>query len=59
MIDPDKKKEQRRQKLAGNIRKEKISEEQRFASKSKKMLKKQMEDIRADELWEDWQDEIH
>lgn len=33
-----------------------ISEEQRFISKSKKAFKHKIEDIRSDELWEDWED---
>lgn len=59
MIDPENKKEQRRQKLSDTHKKEKISEEQRFVSKSKKQFKKQIEDMRAEELWEDWENEIH
>lgn len=59
MSDPDKK-DLRRQKFNQNIsKKEKISEEQRFISKSKKQLKKQKENMKADELWEDWENEIH
>lgn len=54
------KKDLRRQNLANNqYKKEKVSEEQRFISKSKKQLKKQVEDMRAEELWEDWENEIH
>ncbi|MFM7796015.1 MAG: hypothetical protein ACKO7N_04555 [Candidatus Nitrosotenuis sp.] len=53
------KKDLRRQKLANSqYKKEKVSEEQRFISKSKKQLKKQVEDMRAEELWEDWEDEV-
>lgn len=33
-----------------------ISEEQKFLSKSKKAFKHRIEDIRGDELWEDWED---
>lgn len=52
-------KDLRRQKINQNQqKKEKVSEEQRFVSKSKKQLKKQIEDMRADELWEDWENEI-
>lgn len=54
------KKDLRRQKIANNHnKKERVSEEQRFISKSKKQLKKQVEDMRAEELWEDWENEIH
>lgn len=59
MIDPEKQKENRRQKLNENIRKEKVSEEQKFLSKSKKQFKRQVQDLKADELWEDWENEIH
>lgn len=31
-----------------------ISEEQRFISKTKKQFKSKIEDIRQEELWEDW-----
>lgn len=59
MADSDKK-DLRRQKLADkSYKKQKISEEQRFISKSKKELKKKIEYIREEELWEDWENEIH
>lgn len=55
MSDPDKK-DLRRQKLADkNYKKHQVSEEQRFMSKSKKQFKKQIEEIREEELWEDWE----
>lgn len=53
------KKDNRRQKLSQNHKKEKISEEQRFVSKSKKRFKKEIEQIKAEELWEDWENEIY
>lgn len=53
------KKDLRRQKLSETHKKEKITEEQRFISKSKKQFKKQIEDMKADELWEDWENEIY
>lgn len=61
MIEPDNNKDSRRQKkiVDKNYKKPIISEEQKFLSKSKKQLKKRMEDIRAEELWEDWEDEIY
>lgn len=34
-----------------------ISEEQRFISKSKKAFKHKIEDIRSEELWEDWEND--
>jgi hypothetical protein len=54
------KKDLRRQKFLDNSqnKKSKISEEQRFVSKSKKQLKRQLEDMKAEELWEDWENEI-
>jgi len=50
-------KDARRQKF--NFTKNKkyeISEEQKFVSKSKKQLKKKIEEIKSEELWEDWED---
>jgi hypothetical protein len=55
MSDPDKK-DLRRQKLADkNYKKHQISDEQRFISKSKKQFKKNIQEIREEELWEDWE----
>lgn len=55
----DQEKDQRRQKfLDKNFKKREISEEQRFLSKNKKQIKKKIEDIREEELWEDWENEI-
>ena len=59
MTEPENKKDLRRQKLSENNKREKVSEEQRFLSKTKKQLKKQKEDMRADELWEDWENEVY
>lgn len=57
MNDPDNRKDYRRQKLSkNNLKKEKISEEQRFLSKSKKQKKQELEDLRQEEMWEDWED---
>jgi hypothetical protein len=59
MLEPEDQKELRRKKISeSHTKKEKISEEERFRSKVKKRLKKEIEDMRADELWEDWEDEI-
>lgn len=57
MHDSDNRKDFRRQKFFNkNLpKKEKISEEQRFLSKSKKQKKQQIEDLREEELWEDWE----
>ena len=35
-----------------------VSEEQRFVSKTKKQFKSKIEDIRQEELWEDWNNEF-
>jgi len=59
MTEPENQKELRRKKLTDTYKKEKVSEEQRFVSKSKKQFKKQKQDIRADEIWEDWENEIY
>jgi len=57
----DNRKDQRKQNLEDRSYNKKtiVSEEQRFASKAKKQLKRQQQDLRADELWEDWENEIH
>jgi hypothetical protein len=39
-----------------NTKKEKISEEQRFLSKSKKQKRQEIEELRQEEIWEDWED---
>lgn len=59
MSDSDNRKDLRRQKLnSKSFKKPKVSEEQRFISKSKKQLKKKIEHIREEEIWEDWENEI-
>lgn len=59
MSDQDNNKDLRRQKFVDKTyKKNQISEEQRFISKSKKRFKKQIEEIREEELWEDWENEI-
>lgn len=57
MNDPNDSKDQRRQKFQNkNIKKHHdYSEEQRYLSKSKKERRKKIEDIRGEELWEDWE----
>jgi predicted transcriptional regulator len=56
MSEPEKK-DLRRQKLVDkNYKKEKLSEEQKFLSKSKKDLKRKIEDIIEEELWNDWEE---
>jgi hypothetical protein len=35
-----------------------VSEEQRFVSKSKKQHKRKIQDMKAEEIWEDWENEI-
>jgi hypothetical protein len=56
MNEPENRKDYRRQSLSKNTKKEKISEEQRFLSKSKKQKKQEIEEIREEEIWEDWED---
>ena len=57
MLDPDKK-DLRRQKFADKTyKKPQVSDEQRFVSKTKKQFKKKIEDIREEELWDDWEQE--
>lgn len=57
MHDSDNRKDNRRQNLSNKYyKKEKISEEQRFLSKSKKEKKQKIEHLREEELWEDWED---
>ncbi|NDC71891.1 MAG: hypothetical protein EBZ62_00350 [Sphingobacteriia bacterium] len=58
MSDHDRKDIRRKNLADKNHSKPSISEEQRFLSRSKKQLKKKIEDIKAEELWEDWEDEI-
>lgn len=49
-------KDNRRKKFQNkSVKKYDYSEEQRFLSKSKKERKKKIEDIRGEELWEDWE----
>jgi hypothetical protein len=58
-MDSDNSKDLRRQKLADKTYKKPIvSEEQRFVSKSKKQHKRKIQDMKAEELWEDWENEI-
>lgn len=60
MTEPEKQKDLRRQKLAEkNYKKDNVSEEQRFISKISKQHKRKMQDMKAEELWEDWENEIH
>jgi hypothetical protein len=57
MYDNDNtRKDNRRQKMFDKkFQKPKPSEEQRFAIRSKKEKKKQIEEIREEEIWEDWE----
>jgi hypothetical protein len=58
-MDSDNLKDLRRQKLADKTHKKQIvSEEQMFVSKSKKQHKRKIQDMKAEELWEDWENEI-
>lgn len=56
----DNRKDQRKQKLEEKtVKKQFVSDEQKFASKVKKQFKRQQQDMRADELWEDWENEVY
>jgi hypothetical protein len=53
-------KDKRRQNFVNKFhKKESISEEQKFLSKEKKQKKKQIEHIREEELWEEWEQEFN
>jgi hypothetical protein len=54
----DYKKDLRRQNIQGkSFKKQIISEEQRFLSKSKSQLKKKREELREEELWDAWEED--
>lgn len=56
MSDQDKKDLRRQKQFINKTRqKPKVSEEQRYISKSKKQLKNKMKEIQAEEIWEDWE----
>lgn len=58
MTEPDNSKNQRRDKFVDKtFKKEQVSEEQRFLSKSKKQFKRKMQDMQADEIWDEWEEE--
>ena len=59
MSDSDHKDSRRQKFIEKNFKKQNVSEEQRFVAKNKKQLKRKMEDMKADELWEDWENEVH
>lgn len=59
MSDLDKKDVRRQKFVDKNLKKQQVSEEQRFIAKNKKQLKRKMENMKADELWEDWENEIY
>jgi hypothetical protein len=56
MTQDENPKDLRRQKYSKKTIKKDVPEEQKFASKSKKQLKKRLEQIKEEELWEDWKD---
>lgn len=58
MLDPDKKDLRRQKFVEKTYQKPRVSDEQRFVSKSKKQFKKKIEEIREEELWEDWENEV-
>lgn len=57
-FDREYRKNKKKDNLSKNKTKENydLSDEQRFVSKSKKAFKHRIEDMRSDELWEDWED---
>ena len=58
MNEPNERKDQRRQSFFNkNNKKNDFAEDQdqRFISKSKKERKKKIEDLRGEEVWEDWE----
>lgn len=57
MLDPDKKDLRRQKFVDKTYKKPQVSDEQRFFSKTKKQFKKKIEDIREEELWDDWEQE--
>lgn len=59
MSDSEKKDLRRQKFLDKNFKKQQVSEEQRFVAKNKKQLKRKMEDMKAEELWEDWENEVY
>lgn len=59
MSDSDKKDLRRQKFLDKNFKKQQVSEEQRFVAKNKKQLKRKMEDMKAEEIWEDWENEVY
>ena len=57
MPDPDKK-DIRRQKLTERTQKKfKVSEEQRHIAKVKKQHKNKLQEMQAEEKWQDWEEE--
>jgi len=59
MSDFDNNKEIRRKKFNNKSHKKSdIPEELRFISKSKKQIKRKLEEIKEEELWEDWEENI-
>lgn len=59
MSEQDKKDLRRQKQFINKTRqKPKISDEQRYLSKSKKQLKNKIKEIQAEEIWEDWEQDI-
>lgn len=59
MTDPDHRKDSRRKKIQENHHNKNTNtadDERRFINKSKKQFKRKIEDMRAEERWEDWED---
>jgi len=59
MNDFENQKESRRKKFnSKHDKKSEIPEELRFISKSKKQIKRRLEEIKEEEIWEDWEENI-
>lgn len=56
MSDQDNKDIRRQKQFINKTRqKPKVSDEERYLSKSKKQLKNKIKEIQAEEIWEDWE----
>lgn len=59
MSDQDKKDLRRQKQFINKTRqKPKVSDEQRYLHKSKKQLKNKIQETQAEELWEDWEQDL-
>lgn len=59
MSDQEKKDLRRQKQFINKTRqKPKVSDEERYLSKSKKQLKNKIKEIQAEEIWEDWEQDF-